>query len=341
MQTVITEAQTQYYDHGRFRVAGGVLPNAITAYRTYGDPANPCIVFPTCYGAKMRLGSQDYLVGEGKALDLTKYFVVTFALFSNGESSSPSNTPKPYDGPYFPVISYQDNIRAQHAVLTKALGVNKLYCVVGFSMGGQQAYHWATVFPDFVERIVVICSSARTSPHNKCFLEGPKAALVASKDFDGGHYTSPPQHGIRAFARVYSAWAYGQAWFREHNYTYNGLYPDMNSWLSENWEGRFVTNWDANDMLTLLHTWQSGDISQVRDGGDLEAALKSIKAKALIMPSKTDLYFPPEDSEFEVSHLKDARLVVIPSVWGHVAGGGGNPSDVAFVTARIKEFLES
>ena len=42
------------------------------------------------------------------------------------------------------------------------------------------------------------------------FLEGPKAALVASKDFDNGHYKSVPQHGIRAFGRVYSAWAYGQ-----------------------------------------------------------------------------------------------------------------------------------
>lgn len=54
----MVENQTQYYEHGRFKVAGGVLPNAITAYRTYGDPSNPCIVFPTCYGAKMALGSE-------------------------------------------------------------------------------------------------------------------------------------------------------------------------------------------------------------------------------------------------------------------------------------------
>ena len=66
----------------------------------------------------------------------------------------------------------------------------------------------------------------------------------------------------------------------------------MESWLREAWEGRFITNWDANDLITLLHTWQSGDISKIRDGGDLEKALKSIKVKALIMPSKTDLYFP-------------------------------------------------
>lgn len=69
-------------------------------------------------------------------------------------------------------------------------------------------------------------------------------------------------------------------------------YPDMDSWLRENWEGRFISYWDANDMLTLLSTWQNGDISKVRDNGNYEQALKSIKAKGLIMPSKTDLYFP-------------------------------------------------
>lgn len=46
-------SEIQYYHHGRFRVAGGVIPDAITAYRTYGDPANPCIVFPTCYGGRL------------------------------------------------------------------------------------------------------------------------------------------------------------------------------------------------------------------------------------------------------------------------------------------------
>ena len=69
--------------------------------------------------------------------------------------------------------------------------------------------------------------------------------------------------------------------------------------MREVWEGRFVTNWDANDMIRLLETWQSGDISKIRDGGDYEKALKSIKAKGLIMPSKTDLYFPVSRSNDE------------------------------------------
>ncbi|KAH9479761.1 Homoserine O-acetyltransferase [Psilocybe cubensis] len=330
-------SETQYHHHGRFPVAGGVLPDAITAYRTYGDPKNPCIVFPTCYGG--RLDSQDYMVGEDKVLSTKKYYVVTLALFSNGESSSPSNTPAPYNGPYFPAVSYEDNIRAQYAVLQK-LGVQKAFAVVGFSMGGQQAYYWAVMYPDFVERYVAICGSARTSPHNQCFLEGPKAALLASKDFDGGHYKTQPEIGKRAFGRVYSAWAYGQTWFRQHGHLHGGKYPNLESFLREDWEGGFL-GWDANDLLTLLHTWQTGDVSLVRDGGDLGKCLSSIKAKGLIMPSKTDLYFPPEDSVDEVANLQNtARLVVIDTVWGHMAGGGANEADDKFIADEITKFFE-
>jgi homoserine O-acetyltransferase len=174
-------------------------------------------------------------------------------------------------------------------------------------------------------------NTQRRANHSGSFLEGPKAALVASKDFKDGHYHEPPQHGIRAFARVYSAWAYGQTvrsflpvvidilnlllfqWFREHKYRWDGLwvfnqvniylnifftnpfvhrYPDLETFIRERWEDRFLNNWYANDLITLLHTWQNGDVSQIRDGGDLQACLNKIKAKGLIMPSKTDLYFP-------------------------------------------------
>ena len=69
-------------------------------------------------------------------------------------------------------------------------------------------------------------------------------------------------------------------------------YADLESFLREDWEAGFLTGWDANDMLTLLHTWQAGDVSFVRDGGDFEACLSKIKARGLVMPSKTDLYFP-------------------------------------------------
>ncbi|EGN99730.1 hypothetical protein SERLA73DRAFT_72527 [Serpula lacrymans var. lacrymans S7.3] len=337
-------AEIQYYRHGRFRVAGGILPDAITAYCTYGDPANPCIVFPTCYGGKLDMSKDvlfDFIESSLlEVLDPKKYYIVTFALFSNGESSSPSNTPSPYNGAYFPAVSYEDNVRAQYIVMTQKLSIKQVFCVVGFSMGGQQAYYWPVMYPDFVQRYIPICGSARTSPHNKCFLEGPKAALVASKDFDNGHYVTTPQHGIRAFGRAYSAWAYGQTWFREERYLYDGMYPDLQVFLREEWEAGFLNGWDANDLITLLHTWQNGDVSQIRHEGDLEKCLSEIKAKGLVMPCKTDLYFPPEDSRFEISCLKNARLFVIDSIWGHMAGGGSNAQDDDVLQNEIRKFLD-
>jgi len=284
---------------------------------------------------------------------------VTLAMFSNGESSSPSNTPAPYNGPYFPTVTYEDNIRAQYAVLTKELKISKVLCVIGFSMGGQQAYYWPVMYPEFVQSFIPICGSARTSPHNACFLEGPRAALAASKDFHDGHYTTPPVVGIRAFGLAYSAWAYGQTWFRNKGYLYGGKYTNLSNFLREEWEGGFLGTWDANDMLFLLSTWQMGDVSNLdaystadssyqRDptsatggGGDLASVLGSIKAKGLVMPCKTDLYFPPEDSEIEIQALKNAKLVVIPSVWGHLAGGGANDEDDLFIKEEVIAFLES
>ncbi|KAG2035106.1 alpha beta hydrolase fold protein [Suillus americanus] len=327
----------QYYRHGRFRVAGGVLPDAITAYQTFGDPKNPVIVFPTCY--KGKLDGQSYMVGEDKVLDPRKYYVVTIALFSNGESSSPSNTPAPYNGPYFPTVTYEDNVRAQYAVLTQKLGVKKVFCVIGFSMGAQQAYYWSVMYPDFLERYIPICGSARTSPHNECALEGLKAALSASKDFQDGHYKSTPEHGIRAFGRALSAWTYSQAWYAKKGYLFDGRHTSLNDFLREDSEGVFL-EWDANDLLTLLNTWQMGDVSLIRNGSNFVDCLGAIKARGLIMPCKKDLCFAPEDSQNEMQFLNNAKLVIIDSEWGHMAGAGMNVHDDEFIQAEVKKFLE-
>lgn len=68
-------------------------------------------------------------------------------------------------------------------------------------------------------------------------------------------------------------------------------YPSLEEFLREGWEARYIQYWDANDMIALLETWQRGDVSLIRDGGNYENCLKSIKAKVLLLPCKTDLYF--------------------------------------------------
>ena len=97
---------------------------------------------------------------------------------------------------------------------------------------------------------------------------------------------------------------------------------------------------DANDLVAMLSTWQSTDISaNPLYEGDFIGALAAIKARAIVMPCRTDLYFPPEDSEIEVAHMPDAELRIIPSIWGHMAGGGLNPADAAFIDIALGDLL--
>lgn len=106
------------------------------------------------------------------------------------------------------------------------------------------------------------------------------------------------------------------------------------------WEGFFLDDRDVNNLLTRLWTWQHGNVGLTPGfDGDVEAAPGSIQAKAIVMPAEKDLYFRPEDEEWEVSHMPNAELRVIPGVWGHFAGGGADPDDTAFIDQGLKGLL--
>jgi len=82
-------------------------------------------------------------------------------------------------------------------------------------MAACQAYQWAAQYPDIVENILPFCGSAKTSTHNIVFLEGVKAALTADQNFQQGNYKTPPEQGLKAFARVYAGWAFSQTFYRQ------------------------------------------------------------------------------------------------------------------------------
>lgn len=276
---------------------------------------------------------------SNSSLNPSKYFIIVPALFGNGESASPSNSSVHRNE--FPVVTFSDNVRAQYRLVTEKLGMKHAKAVVGWSMGGAQAYQWAVQYPDFMDIIVPICASARTAIHNNVFLEGVKGALIAARGGlsagigkgqlypSNGPWTEEQRKaGLKAFARVYAGWGFSQTWYREMRYTQFGA-RDAEEFIVKFWEKWAFTN-DPDDLLVMLRTWQLGDISASGTfGGDLAKALGSIKARALVASSETDLYFPPEDSRYEVENMVDGRgsLTVIPSIWGHWAGGPGDSQD--------------
>jgi len=332
----------EVFELGDLRLqSGAVLPDAKLGYKTYGTLSTErdnVIVLPTFFtGTHQR--NEGYLKTV-PALDPKRYFIASINLFGNGISSSPSNTPPPFDGPRFPQITLLDNVACQHRLLTERFAVERLALVAGWSMAGCQSYQWAAQYPDMVAAIMPFCASARTSPHNIVFLEGVKAALQADGTFNEGDYASPPEAGLKAFGRVYAGWAFSQAFYREQLHRELGFETAEDLLVA--WE-RDHLHWDANDLLAKLWTWQHGDISaNDQHGGVFENALEAIQARAILIPCTTDLYFPPEDNAFEALHMPNAELRPYASPWGHcVATPGRDPAFMTFLNECATQLLRA
>ena len=319
---------------------GGVVPEPLLVYQTYGtlnaDKSN-VILYPTSYGAQH--GDIDWVVGPGRILDSSKYFVVIPNMFGNGLSSSPSNLPEVIRGNPPPVFTHVDNVTAQRRMLREVFGIERLALAYGWSMGAQQALHWGALFPECVERIAAVCGTAKTTPHNIVFLEGLRAALMTDPAWNGERFTSKPERGLKAFGRVYAGWAMSQAFYREHLYLTLG-YSDLEDFLVRDWEASFLRR-DAANLLSMLDTWKRSDISD-NDlyRGDLKSALGAIRAKTFIMPSQTDLYFTQEDCLREAQLIPQSEFRPIPSIWGHRAGNPSkHPEDQLFLKNAIADLL--
>ncbi|WP_118136155.1 alpha/beta fold hydrolase [Oceanicella sp. SM1341] len=321
---------------------GTVYPDMVLAYQTYGTlnaARDNAILYPTSFGAQH--SDIAWLVQPGGALDPERYFIVIADLFGNGLSASPSNAGARFAGAY-PFVSYHDAVAVQHRLLTEELGLERLALVYGWSMGGMQAYHWASLYPGMVERIAVVCGSARCAPYNAVFLESVRAALTTDPAFDGTRFTARPAAGLRAMGRVYAGWAMSHGFYRNELWREGG-FTSLEDYLSRSWDTAFAHR-DANDLLAQLATWQRGDISaSPRWGGDFAAAMAAIRAHVLLMPGETDAYFQRRDSEDEVPLLTGAASVSlrpIPSLHGHRAGNPIRiPADRAFLNDTVSAFL--
>ena len=262
------------------------------AYKTYGTldgTKSNVIVHPTSYGAQHY--DLEWAISEGRALDSSKYFIIIPNMFGNGLSSSPSNTPAPFDRSRYPHFTMADNVQIQQRLLQEVFGIERVRLVYGFSMGAQQAFHWGALFPDRVERIVPICGSAKTSPHNLVFLEGVKAALTADPAWQDGWFATPPTRGFQAMGRVYAGWVSSQAFYREEErrkLSYSSL--EDSSWaVGRRGSGGAM----PTTCLAMLWTWQHADISaNEMYRNDLGKALGAVTADAIVIRRRLTSILP-------------------------------------------------
>jgi homoserine O-acetyltransferase len=326
-----------------FQLERGVtIPKAIVVYGTYGTlnaAKDNAVLLPSHYMAQS--DGYDGLIGEGKALDPKKQFLIMTELFGNGRSSSPSNTPPPFHGPHFPVTTIRDNVEAVRRLLEDGLGIHHLKAVVGFSMGAEQAFQWAVSHPKFADKIVATSGTARCWPHGIVRLDSQIRAITVDPAFKGGDYTAQPVRGIETTGAVWLAWLFSQEWWKRELWKTDPAAATMTlEQYTDKLIKEFFAGADANNLILQMRTWQAHDVGTTPGfDGSTEKALRSISVPVLYMPSETDLYFPLADARQESKWIRKVTLAPIPSLWGHPAGIGASPEDLAFIERKLRAFL--
>ena len=336
----MTQATVGSYALGDFVLQSGVvLSDAFMGYQTFGalnSRKDNVIVFPTWY-----TGTHDQVtpyVGKDNALDPDKYFIVVPDMFTNGSSTSPSNASAPHQGLNFPLVTPFDNVVAQRRLLEAHFNVTSIELMAGFSMSGQQAYHWAALHSDLVKRACSICGSAKTSPHNWAMLHAYKSTFEASPEWSDSSCREWDPKILTIVSSIGATMAMSQDWYREGQHLGEEI-ADVAGAI-ENLKSLF-SSWVPADLYAQTLTWMAADVSNnATFNGDLAAALASIKIPFLMMPCDTDLYFRVADNEAELPYMSNGEIKVIESSSGHMAGlPGFNAADDAFVNKQLLELL--
>lgn len=313
--------ETQYY---RFEnptkeltlESGEKLGPITLAYETYGklnqQKSNAILVLHALSGDAHAAGFHkgdkhpgwwDAMIGQGKALDTTKYFVICSNVLgscrgSTGPSSKNPKTGKHY-GTEFPILTIRDMVNAQRHLIDH-LGINKLLTVIGGSMGGMQVLQWMVSYPDRIRSAIPIATTMKHSPQQIAFNEVGRQAIMADQNWNNGNYygASPPDRGL-AVARmvghitymsdVSMAEKFGRR-LKNHEEPFKfGTDFEVEGYLRYR-SDNFVKRFDANSYLYIT---KAIDYFNILNGKELSEIFKELKAKVLVVAFKSDWLYPP------------------------------------------------
>jgi len=280
----------------------------------------------------------DFVSGPGKARDTNKYFVIATDAIGNGLTTSPSNSAA-QPRMTFPKFAIRDMVTSQYRLLTEHLGINHVVAVVGPSMGGMQALQWGVSYPDFMDSLVAMVPLAKTPAWTVAVLEATRKAIMLDPAWNQGNYASPPEQGVRLWRDILSFLAARTPDMYRDQFQ-NQL--DVLPWLQAQ-EGNLIKAFDANDWIYQTWAYDRHDVGTTPGmNGDTMKALRSIKAKTLILLGTKDLLNPEWEPQDAARYIRDVRVVTISpgTVTGHASAGGLFPADVDFLNRETGTFLD-
>lgn len=334
------EADFTFATDAPFRLAGGGELRPVTLrYAQYGelspDRDNAVLVCHALSGSARAADWWPELFGPGRPLDPARHCVLCVNVLgscygSTGPTSLNPRTGAPYAGD-FPVVTIEDMVRSQ-AELLDHLGIAGLRCVIGGSIGGQQALAWATLFPQRVARCVAI-GAVPLAAMGLALSHLQRQAIRGDPAWRGGNYPpdDPPAAGL-ALARAIAMCTYkSEALFQERygrRPDRSGEDPactaagrfDVGGYLD--YQGQiFVRRFDANSYLVISKAMDLFDLG--RDPDAEAAALARIRARVLLVGITSDWLFPPGDVRALAVRMREAgvdvRYTELRSAHGHDA----------------------
>ena len=286
---------------------------------------------------KNKPGWWDEVIGPGKPVDTRRFFVICANVVgscygSTGPTSLNPATGRPY-GLSFPVVTVGDWAKL-HMMLLDHLGIERLYAVVGGSVGGQQALEMALGWPERVRRLIVLSAAYRITAQGLGFNSVARHSIVNDPNFNGGEYygQTTPRMGLAA-ARMLAHITYLSEESMGHkfgrrlqdkkspDFTLTGVEFEVESYLKHQGES-FVQRYDPNSYLYITRAMDYYDAS-VWGNGDLVKSAERIRARTMVVSFSSDWLFPPELCREMVSAMCRAGRAVtyvnIPSRYGHDA----------------------
>ncbi len=353
--------------------SGNVLPEVTVGWESYGklNEAKDNVILITHYfsGSSHAAGKYheddaqpgywDAIIGPGKAIDTSKYFVISVDSLANlsayddnvittGPASVNPETNKPY-GLDFPVVTIRDFVNVQKAVL-ESLGISKLHAVIGPSMGSMQAIDWASAYPEWVPRMVSVIGSGQSDAWTTAALEHWARPIRLDQNWNDGYYTreNPPTEGLVSSLMLITQQALHPAFFNNQGKAIE-YQPVESAPLEDIRQNHSIVNWleqrarsradkmDANHLLYLVRACQ---LFVAGHKNNLQQGLATIKAKTLFMPAASDLLLMPYLSTRTFEQLrkagKNSQYVELQGNLGHLEG----VLDIREQGEQLKSFLE-
>lgn len=344
--------ETQYFTFAEppqaLTLKSGVKLGPVTlAYETYGqlnrDRSNAILIFHALTGDAHAAGFHrdakkpgwwDGMIGQGKAFDTDKYFIICSNCLgsckgSTGPASVNPQTGNPY-GLSFPMVTIEDMVTAQKS-LVDHLGITRLLSVCGGSMGGLQALKWSTMYPAMVKSVIAIATNHRHTAQQIALHEVCRQAIMSDPDWQGGNYygKTVPARGM-ALSRMIGHITYMSEKSMDEKFGRKLIgkeklgYDFSTDFEVENYlkyrGDSFVQRFDANSYLYLT---KALDYFEMAEDGNLTAAFANTQAHFLTISFTSDWLYPAYQAKEFVRALKagglDVSYVEINTNYGHDA----------------------